>query len=149
MADKGRIITGARARLLIDGKKVGYATQVTVREEIDYVPAEFLDNIEVEEFTPDAYRCSGSCAFVRISGETLKSQGFFPKTGATSEQHLRNILLQKEVSLVLEDNKTNKPMETIVGVKFAGRNLQVGARGIAGHDCDWVGRRVLDESESP
>jgi hypothetical protein len=149
MGEKGRIITGARGRLLINGKKVGYCTQVSIREEIDYVPGEFLDNIEVEEFTPDAYRVSGNCGFVRVFGETLKSQGFFPKTGATSEQHLRNILLQAEISLVLEDNKNNKPMETVVGVRFAGRNLQLGARGVAGHDVDFVARRALDESDNP
>lgn len=147
-AEKGRILTGARARLLIKGKKIGYCTNITIREEIDYVPGEFIDNIEVQEFTPDAYRVSGNCAFVRIFGETLKSLGFFPKTGATPEQHLRNILMQEEVSLQLEDNKTQKPVETVTGVKFAGRNLQVGARGVAGHDVDWVALRVQDESEA-
>ena len=147
-AEKGRVITGARARLLIKGKKIGYCTNVEIREEIDYVPGEYLDNIEVDEFSPDAYRVHGSCGFVRIFGETLKSLGFFPKTGATAEQHLRNILVQEEVSLQLEDNKNNKPMETVTGVKFAGRNLSVGARGVAGHNVDWVARRTQDESEA-
>jgi hypothetical protein len=38
MAEKGRVFTGARARFLIQGKKVGYATNVAGSEEIQYDP---------------------------------------------------------------------------------------------------------------
>lgn len=35
---KGRILTGARARFLLNGQKVGYARNVNATEEIRYDP---------------------------------------------------------------------------------------------------------------
>ena len=54
MAEKGNLFTGARARFSISGVKVGFARNVTVREEIQLDPVEVLDNIEVEEYVPVA-----------------------------------------------------------------------------------------------
>ena len=92
MPEKGRLFTGARARFSINGIKVGYARNVAVTEEIQYDPVEILDNIEVEEFVPVAYRVTFTASQFRIIGETVKSLGFFPNLGANTEEHLENIL---------------------------------------------------------
>jgi hypothetical protein len=146
---KGRIFTGARARLKISGVTVGYATQVTVTEEVQYDPAEVVDNIETEEFVPVAYRVSGSCNTLRVVGETWKSQNWFPKNGIDTNAHLLNILATgDDVTLTLEDAKTQKTVALVEQVKFGRRNLSVGARGISGEDIDFVAIRVKDESET-
>jgi len=147
MAQKGRTLTGARARLSMNGKKVGYATGVNISEEIEYQPQEVLDNIEVDEHIPTAYRVSMSASLIRIVGETMKSQGYFPKTGKSPEEHLTNILLQEDMVATIEDSKTGKIPYTVEQVKIASKNVSISARGIVGKDVAMVCTRVKDESE--
>ena len=148
MAEKGRVFTGARARFSINGKKVGFATNVTGSEEIEYQPLEVLDNIEVEEFVPTAYRVTFTASMVRIVGETLKSEGFFPTSGRSPAEHLQNILLQKDMVCTIEDSKSpSQIIMTLEQVKIQSRNFTVNARGIVGKDVTFVATRMKDESE--
>jgi len=147
MAEKGRVFTGARARLSINGRKVGYATNCAGSEEIEYQPVEPLDNIEVEEFVPVAYRVTFTASQVRIIGETLKSQGFFPSCGTTPEEHLQNILLQGDMVATIEDTKSRRIFMTLEQVKTQSKNWTINARGIVGKDVTFVAVRMRDESE--
>lgn len=147
MAEKGRVLTGARARLMANGKKVGYVTQYSVSEELTYEPVEVLDNIETEELVPTGYRVSGSVGTVRLVGETLKSAGYFPSAGKNPETHLLNILQQADLTLALEDSKTKRTVALVEGLKFGGNNLNVSARGITGNDVSFTAIRLKDESE--
>jgi len=144
--EKGRVFTGARARFILKGKKVGYATNVAGSEEIQYDPVEVLDNIQVEEFVPVAYRVSFTASLVRIFGETVKTLGFFPQVGVDPAEHLRNILLSGELSAVLEDNQNETPVMTLEQVKVQSHNFTVNARGIVGMDLTFVATRMKDES---
>lgn len=145
--EKGRVLTGARARFSINGVKVGYARNVTLGEEIEWQPLECLDNVEVEEHVPIAYRVSFSASKFRIVGETLKSLGYFPKVGANTDEHLQNILTAGDLTATLEDSKTGKLISTVEQVKIASHNWTTDARGIVGEDVTFVAIRVKDESE--
>jgi hypothetical protein len=145
--EKGRVFTGARARFSIEGKKVGYATNVSGSTEIEYQPVDVLDNIETEEFAPTAYRVSLQASTVRIVGETLKSQGFFPQSGTSPAEHLQNILMLGDLVCTIEDSKTGKVIMTMEQVKAASENFSINARGIVGADMSFVGVRIKDESE--
>jgi hypothetical protein len=150
MGQKGRVFTGCRARFMIEGKKVGYATNVSGSEEVQYDPLEVLDNVEVEEFVPVAYRVTFTASLVRIVGETIKSAGWFPKTGTTTEDHLKNILLQGingDMSAVIEDSHTGAKICTVEQMKMQSRNFTINARGMVGKDCTFVAIRMRDESE--
>lgn len=147
MAEKGRLFTGARARFSIDGRKVGYARNVAVTEEIQYDPVEILDNIEVEEFVPVAYRVTFTAGQFRIIGETVKSLGFFPNVGANTEEHLENILISGDLTATIEDTATGSIFATLEQVKVASHNWTIDARGIVGEDLTFVAIRVKDESE--
>jgi len=147
MAEKGRLLTGARARFSINGIKVGYARNVTINEEIQYDPVEILDNVEVEEFVPIAYRARMTAGMFRIVGTTSKTQGWFPANGGNVEEHLENILNTGELTAVIEDTKTGRPVATVEQVKIASHNFTVDARGIVGEDAEFVCVRVRDESE--
>jgi hypothetical protein len=147
MAEKGRVFTGARARFSIDGKKVGFATNCAGSEEIEYQPLEVLDNIEVEEFVPVAYRVTFTASLVRIIGETIKSEGFFPQSGSSPAEHLTNILLQGDMVATIEDSKTGSIMMTLEQMKTQSRNWTINARGIVGKDVTFVSVRMKDESE--
>lgn len=147
MAAKGNLLTGARARFSIEGVKVGYARNVAVTEEIEYQPVEVLDNIEVEEHVPVAYRVRFTAGMFRIVGETLKSKGWFPATGKNVDEHLSNILNSGVLSAQLEDTKTQKVICYIDQVKVASHNWTVDARGIVGEEVEFVAIRTKDESE--
>jgi len=146
MAEKGRTFTGARARLSLNGRKVGFATNVNGSEEIEYQPQEVLDNIEVDEWIPVAYRANLTASMIRIVGETLKSQGFFPQSGATPEEHLTNILLQGDMVATIEDSKTQRTVTTVEQVKVSSKNFTINARGIAAKDVTFVCVRMRDET---
>ena len=147
MAEKGRSFTGARARFSIEGRKVGYATNCAGSTEIEYQPIEVLDNIEVEEFVPVAYRVTFTASRVRIVGDSLKSEGFFPSSGSTPEEHLQNILLQGDMVATIEDSKTGNIMMTLEQVKIQSYNWTLNARGLVGEDITFVAVRMKDESE--
>ena len=147
MAEKGRLFTGARARFLIDGVKVGYARNVNVSEEIQYDPVEILDNIEVEEYVAVAYRVTFTASQFRIIGETVKSLGWFPSLGANTEEYLSNILTSGDLTATVEDTRTGKLFATLEQVKVQSHNWTVDARGVVGEDLTFVAVRVKDESE--
>jgi len=147
MAEKGRVFTGCRALFMLRGAKVGYATNVAGSEEIQWDPVEVLDNIQVEEHVPVAYRVTFTASLVRIVGETVKSLGWWPQQGTGPEEHLRNILLQGELVAVIQDNKTKKIMMTLEQVKLASHNFSINARGMVGQDLTFVAIRMKDESE--
>lgn len=147
MAEKGRLFTGARARFLINGVKVGYARGVNVGEEIQYDPVEIIDNIEVEEYVPIAYRVNFTASHFRIIGETIKSLGWFPNNGANTEEHLQNILISGDLTATIEDTRTGKIFATLEQVKIQSHNWNLDARGIVGEDLTFVAVRVKDESE--
>jgi hypothetical protein len=144
--EKGRILTGARARFSINGVKVGYARSVNLGEETEYQPIEVLDNIEVEEFAPVAYRVSFTAGLFRILGDTLKSRGWYAAVGTNTEEHLKNILTLGELSAQIEDTKTNTVWATVEQVKVASQNWTIDARGIVGKDVTFNAIRMRDES---
>lgn len=145
--EKGRILTGARCRFSLNGKKVGYATQVTLGETDQHEAAEVLDNIEVEEYVPVGYRVNFACRLLRIVKETLKSQGYFPSVGQNSDEHLLNILNTGLLTGTLEDPKTGTIYATVEQVKIEAKTVTVDARGLIGKDVTFNAVRVRDESE--
>lgn len=145
--EKGLVFSGARARFSIQGKKVGWATNVSGSEEIQYEECEVLDNIDIQEHVPVRYRVSLSMSQIRIVGRTVKSDGFFPKVGANSEEHLRNILVTGDLVVTIEDNDSGKIIATYEQVKVASHNWAINATGIVGEDVAFVAIRAKDESE--
>ena len=145
---KGRVFTGARARFSINSEKVGFARNVNVGEEIEYQPIEELDNIEVSEHVPIAYRVTFTASLFRIVGETFKSKGWFPGLGQSTEEHLTNILTSGDLQATIEDSKTGNVLATLEQVKIASQNWAVDARGVVGKDVTFNAIRLKDESET-
>ena len=150
MADldgKGKIFTGARARFYLNGVPVGYATNVSGTEEIQYDDAEVLDRIEVAEQVPTAYRVSMRASFLRIVGKSVKARGWMPSTGKNSDEHLLNILNAGDLTARIEDSATNTTLYVFEQVKAQNNNWTINARGIVGEDVDFVAIRMKDESD--
>lgn len=147
MAGRGRVLTGARAKFSINGKKIGYATGVNFRENIEYEDIRGLDSIEVLEQVPVGYTVTLSARRTRLVEETYKSMGLFPATGVDSAEHLLNILNAQDFTATVEDSKTGKLIATIAEVKFESVGWNIDARGAVGEDSTFRAIRAKDESE--
>ena len=149
MAEKGNMITGARARFSIGGVKVGYARSVNVSEAINYEGAKVLDNIQVEEYVPLGYEVTFTASKFRIIGVTVKSRGWFPSLGANTEEHLRNVLTSGALVATVEDTGSEpaKTFITLEQVKVASQNYTIDAVGIVGEEITFNAIRCKDESE--
>lgn len=147
MVERGNVFSGARARLLVNGVKVGYARNCSGGETIQYEPVEVLDNIEVEEHVPTRYRVRFSMGFVRIVGTTPKTQGLYPGLGQNSQDHLQNILTSGDLTVTIEDNQTGSIIMTLEQARAQDSNWSIDATGIVGHDMEFVAIRMRDESE--
>ena len=155
----GLVLSGARAILSLDGVKVFYCTNVTYGEEISFDPIEPLDQFEVAEFVPTAYRVSFSSQHVRVVNQAIKSRG----GGVSIFSRLANILSDPDLTGTVEDSfggiasgngprppgAPALPLANIQDVRATRYNINIGARGIVMTDVDFVATRITDESEVP
>lgn len=142
MPPRGRVLSGARARFMLNGVKVAYTTSVTFGEEIQYDPVEVLDQLEVAEFVPVAYRVSLSAQMVRIVQNSIKL-----RDGISIFPRLEDILTAGDLTATIEDKVTGSIIANIQFVKSSRYNMQIGARGIVMTDCEFVAILIRDESE--
>lgn len=146
MAEKGLVLSGARARLSINGTKVMYCYNVTYGEEITYEPIEPIDQLEVAEHVPTGYRVTFSAQWVRVITNAIKL-----RDGVAIMPRLENILANEEagvsLSAVVEDRVTGTVLSGIQEVKASRYNINIGNRGIVLNDVEFVAIRIRDESE--
>ena len=142
MAGRGLVLSGARARLMIDGVKVMYATNCTYGEEVEFQPIEVLDQLEIAEHVPVAYRVNFSAQFVRVITNSIKL-----RDGVRIFPRVEDILTSGELTATVEDRVTNTIVSNIERVKASRYNINIGARGIVLSDVDFVAIRIRDESE--
>jgi hypothetical protein len=145
---KGLILTGARARFSIEGKRIGYARGVTVTEGLGMQPIDCLDNIRTLEHVPIGYTVGLTCELFKLIGQSLKAAGFFPKVGQSAEEHLRNVVSSGEMTAVLEDSITGARLATVSGVKVTSHNWTTNAREAVGEGVEFVAILCKDESET-
>jgi len=145
---KGKVFTAARCRIMVSGQIVGWGTNVTVNIATRYEEVKGIDSIETLEVAPVDYGVSGSIANVGIVGATYKSMGLVPRSGKDADEHLMNLLMMPEHTLVLMDKAEARNLLTVTGVKFGEHGWTVAAGGIAGRNVNFVAIRETDESEA-
>lgn len=145
--ERGKVITGARSKLLIEGKPIGWATDITVTEGIDYGESIVLGSIEVQEHVPNIYRVRLQFGTLTISGKSLKQQNIFPKCGTTESDRLRNIINTGEMVVAVLDDHTNAIMHVVTGVKLSEQTITIQAGNISGTSVTAVARTLKDASE--
>lgn len=154
---KGQVFSGARARFSVDGKIIGYATNCTGSEDIQYEPLEVLDHLQVVEFVPVAYRVTFTASRVRLIGDGAGVAGsmrgpldIFPKLGQDDSQLLTNILalVLRDMACQIEDTVTGKIFMNLEQIVVPTRNFAITPRGIVGEDMTILGIRMKDEVEA-
>ena len=138
----GKVLSGARARLTIEGVPVLYATNCNYSEEIQYDPVEVLDLLEVAEFVPVAYRVTFTSQHVRVVTNSIKN-----RDGIRIFPSLSDIIQAPDLVAAIEDNVTGEVLANIERVKASRYTVNIGARGIVMTDVEFVAIRIQDESE--
>lgn len=144
---RGRTWTAARARFLLKGQKIGWATEVNVQEVIDARPARVLDKLEAADFPPTAYDVSVDIGTLTIVGESAKKAGYYPAGGRAEGERLKNIIAMDDITLALEDNVTAQPVLQVRGLHLFRQGISINAGNIVGTRISGMGIEVVDPSE--
>ncbi len=146
-AERKRIFVGARARLIIDGRRIGWADNVSVSRRYQKERIEVLDNVELEEQATTGYSVDVNFGVVGIVDKSLVEMGLLPAAGQDNEEHLENMIALPPMTVQIEDNITGATQAEIQDFEVESESFQVGARGALRHNVSGVGRRVLDSAE--
>lgn len=137
MADP--VFSGARAKLIINGNEIGYASGVSASEQIALQRVDVLGQIDSKEIVPVSRVVSVQANFVRITGEGLKDLGIVPTGGTAS------VLNFPEITLEVYDAVSDLPVWRVEGARCESRNWQVQAGSIVTTDASFQARRIYDE----
>lgn len=139
------ILTGGRCRLLIDGKRMGWAFGVTVNEEILQEPAVVLDNLMPAEYEVTGYQVSVQANVYRIPKKDLVTNNLWPKSGRTPEEVRRMLLDFPEMAMEMWDTYTSTAVGKVYRVKPRTRSIQIQARGLVSNNCQFTAIQYADE----
>jgi hypothetical protein len=131
-----KVMTGAKAQFLINGKKIAYASNVSWNENIAYEPINVLDQLEVAEHAETGYTVDLQCQSFRVLGESVKALGIM--------QSLNKILTQGDMTAAVTHGGQNLLLMT--GVKLQSRQTSVDARGVMTETWSFVGKKATDET---
>ncbi len=138
-AQGNSVIVGARVTFKIDGKKVGYASDVTVREDYQIEDVDVLDLLEVKEHAVVGYRVSATARIFRLPNKSLKQAGIFQISG--------NVLTSGVMTATVTDRITGATLQQLEGVVAESKNVNFGARAVSGEDVTFRAIRAKDEAE--
>jgi hypothetical protein len=135
---RAKILTGARAKVLINGQLVGLFSQCTwsIRQGKD--PAFILGRYNPAEITPTTQEA----VQISLSGYRVVDAGPYKVANATL---LKNLLNEEDFAIAILDRQTNKTIFTAVGCRVQGWSSGVAARGVSDIRIDVTGIRGEDE----
>lgn len=137
-----QVMTGARGRVRINNKVVGFVGGINVTIEDTLTDVDVMGQLEVADLAETAHKCNFSINYFKA----LKDQGtasaaargeFIPNTAAavgmdTSSQASGVLPLRDQAyfDVVIEDDQTNAPIMILEKCKWEGGSGQVDARGL-------------------
>jgi hypothetical protein len=135
---KAKILTGARAKVLVNGNPVGLFSQCTwsIRQGKD--PAFILGRYNPAEIIPTTQEP----VQLSLTGYRVVDAGPYKVANATL---LKNLLSEEDFSIAILDRQTNKTIFTAVGCRVQGWSSGVAARGVSDIRIDIIGIRGEDE----
>lgn len=121
---KGKIIHGARAKVVFEGVIVGVLTNITENEDYGMQGVYGIGHLTPQEIV--ALRFSGNFNFTKLvmSSDVIKNLQYAERSGKTVSEIAKQILIQEGFTLVIEDKYNNNAnIATISGCKM--NNLSV------------------------
>lgn len=136
-----QVITGARGRVKIGTKTVGFVGGVNVTVENTLTDVDILGQLEVGDLAETAHKCNFSINYFKAvsdanvtpaKGEvtptnTAAAIGIDTSSQAQGVSSMRN---QTYFDVIIEDDQTNESIFVLKDCKFEGGTGQVDARGL-------------------
>jgi len=135
---RAKILTGARAKIAIDGNVVGLFANCSWSIRQDKSPAYILGRFNPAEITPT----SQEPVSLSLTGYRVVDSGPYAVANATL---LRGLLNEEDFSVVVTDRQSGKAIFTAVGCRVSGWSSGVAARGVSDIRIDIIGIRGEDE----
>ena len=135
---KAKILTGARAKVLINGNVVGLFSNCTWSLNQEKVAQFILGRFSPAEITPT----SQEAVSVTLRGYRVVDSGPYKVANATL---LKNLLQEEDFSVVILDRQTGKSIFTAVGCRVLGWSSGVAAKGVSDIELRILGLRAEDE----
>lgn len=139
-------LTGARAKLYINGTLVGLATDCNWSLPYGMEPVHTLGRFEPQEIVPVSQEA------IEVSMNGMRVVNFGPHVGfdgnvdtAKMVPVLKDLLNNKDVTIRIEDRQTNENIMEIVRCRSRGYSSQVGAKGMVTYSMQFIGIIALDE----
>jgi len=140
-----RVLTGGRARLFLNGKKLGFALGVTVTENITQERIRTIDNLRTTEFATTDYAVQIRCQVYRVPNADLVASGLWPQQGRTPDEMKRLFLDFENLTADLYDSYSNAYVGKVSGMAPTSRNIQIQARGVVMTDASFEAITFSDE----
>ena len=137
MADP--VFSGARAKLILNGEEIGFATGVSANESITHQRVDVLGNIDTQELVPVSRVVSAQADFVRITNSSLQELGVMPR-GNTAD-----FINFPELTLEVYDQVSDVPVWRIEGARCESRSWQVQSGSIVTVNASFQARKLFDE----
>jgi hypothetical protein len=130
-------ISGARAELSVNGKVIGFATGVSVSENIQQVPIEVLGHLDPVEIIPVGRSVSMTADYVRILTDSLVTQGVWPKAN--------EIIGKVGMTAIITDSVANKTVMKLDGVHCQTRSVRVDKGGMMTVNATFIAVSMTDD----
>jgi hypothetical protein len=135
---KAKILTGARAKVLINGNVVGLFSNCTWSLNQDKIANFILGRYSPAEITPT----SQEAVNINLRGYRVVDAGPYKVANATL---LKTLLQEEDFSVVILDRQTGKSIFTAVGCRVLGWSSGVAAKGVSDIELRILGLRAEDE----
>lgn len=137
----GKIMHGARAQVIMNGRTVGIFTNVSYGAALDVQPAFILGRFSPAELAYTAAEPIG----ITASGWRVVGHGPYTASGGNMPK-IQDLLTAEDMTFALYDRQTDQLIMRVVGVRHAGFNTAVAPRALEEMTLNFVGLRFSDES---
>lgn len=128
------------AEVWCKGVRVGWATDVSLRESLDQTPILPLGTIFVQEHVLTGAQYSFTCGTVMIEDAPMSALGIYPEgQGQTGSDAM---VAFPEVDFVLLQRIKKTPVFTLIGCKASGSTLSLARGGVLVQGGSWVAREL-------
>lgn len=133
-----KIMSGARAKLLINGKVVGLFANCSYSVRQDKVPAFILGKYGPAEITPT----SQEAVTMDLRGYRVVDAGPHAVANVTM---LKNLLTEEDFSIAVVDRQTGKTIFSAVGCRATGFSSGFAAKSVSDLSISIIGLKADDE----
>ncbi len=141
-----RSFSGARCKISLDGKAIGWATGVEIDETIQQVRVDVLDDPYTQEIETVGVVVSGRIAQVKMYGNTLAEEAQGKKYPQGSKI---DVLLHPAVTLTIVDSIEGKVLFEVYGMKFSGRSHNVDRMSVMMTNLSFQAIRMESKAQTP